>query len=57
MELKLEKNIEAVVEINGELFINFNDSFLYQAIKNDKASFYIKSKNKEKEVKIRILKK
>ena len=57
MELKLEKDVNVGVQVNGESFILSADGKLWQKIDNDKMFLLIKSENGEKEIKIQITKK
>lgn len=56
MELKLQPNIKAAVEIDGVLTIDFNNSVVYETIENEEAFFYIKTPDDSKQVKIRFVK-
>ena len=61
MEVKLQEKIKAAVEINGQLFIDFSNSLVYENIGKEEAFIYIKtvpdvSTGESKEIKIRFLK-
>ena len=55
MELKLAEKIKAVVEVNGEIIINMENSQVFENIGNEEALLYIKS-NDGKEIKVRFAK-
>lgn len=56
MKLTLEKDIRVAADINGEKFVGLEDGVLYQHMTDDEIFLFIKSKNEEKELKIRIIK-
>jgi len=56
MEVKLQEKVKAAVEIDGQLFVNFENSAVYEHISNEEAFIYIKSVVDNKEIKIRFLK-
>jgi len=55
MNLNLEKNIKAAVEINGTSFITSENSYLYQHMDEKDIFLFIKSDD-GKEIKIKISK-
>ena len=55
MNLKLAKDVKAAVEINGHVFISFENNNLYEYIDENEALIYIKS-NDGNEIKIKIVK-
>ena len=57
MELKLEKDANVAVQVDGEPFILSEDGKIWQRIEEDKIFMLIKSGNGEKEIKIQITKK
>jgi hypothetical protein len=56
MELKLQPEIRAAVEIDGTLAIDFNNSMVYENIDKEEAFFYIKTPDDSKQIKIRFVK-
>lgn len=57
MKLKIEQEVKAFIEINGESFISSEESLVYQNTDNpNEILMYIKSKNDSKEIKIKITK-
>jgi len=56
MQLKLQKDVCASVEINNEIIINAEESLVYENINSDQAFLYIKDKNENKKIKIHIKK-
>ena len=61
MEVKLREKIKAAVEIDGQLFIDFSSSLVYENIGKEEAFIYVKSipdtsTGISKEIKIRFLK-
>jgi len=53
--MKLEKDIKAAVEIDGQVVISMENSQVFQNIGKEEAFLYIKSTD-GKEVKVRFLK-
>lgn len=56
MELKLQPDIRAAVEIDGVVSIDFANSLVYEKIENEEAFFYIKNADDSKQIKIKFLK-
>lgn len=56
MKLTFEKDLKVAVEVNGEPFINLEKGVLYQSIGDNEAYLYIKNTDKDKEIKIKIIK-
>lgn len=56
MELKLQPDIKAAVEIDGQPIINLENSVVYENIGKEEAFLYIKSIIDNKEIKIKFLK-
>ena len=56
MELKINDNVKAVVEVDGQIIINMDNSVVYESIEDKEAFIYIKSKETGKNIKIRFLK-
>lgn len=56
MELKLQPEIKAAVEIDGTLIIDFNNSVVYETIEGEEAFFYIKTPDDSKQIKVRFVK-
>ena len=56
MELKFEKDVKAIAEINNQMFIGPENGVLYQHIDDKEIILSIKSTDGTREVKIRLLK-
>jgi hypothetical protein len=58
MELKLQPNVKAAVELDGQIIINIDNSVVYENIGKEEAFLYIKTLTEDpnKEIKIRFLK-
>ena len=56
MELKLQPDIKAAVEMDGALQIDFNNSLVYESIENEEAFLFVKSPDDSKQIKIRFVK-
>jgi hypothetical protein len=57
MELKIEKDVNVSVQVNGKPFIISSEGKLWQNIENEKALLMIKTEDGTKEIKIQIVKK
>ena len=55
MQLKINENIKAAVEVNGALIINIENSTVYDNIENNEAYIYIRAYDGT-EIKIRFVK-
>ena len=56
MELRLQKGLKVVVQIDGSTYINSLEGRLFERVEDDKAFLMIKSEDGKKEVKIQIIK-
>lgn len=56
MKLKLEKDINVAVEVDGKSFISSDKGLLYESITDKEIFLYIKNKDDNKEIKIIIKK-
>lgn len=56
MELKLQKGLKVVVQVDGSTYISSLEGRLFERIEDDKAFLMIKSEDGKKEVKIQIIK-
>jgi len=57
MKLKREKDVNIAVEVNGEKFISLEDGIVYQTSNDKEILICVKTKNEDKEIKMRIIKK
>jgi len=55
-ELKKQQNIKVAVTIDGSSFITTEEGELHEYVTDDEALLYIKSKEGNKEIKIKITK-
>ena len=53
-KLKKQTDLKVAVQVNGEPFILGGDGLLMEYVDDEKALLYIKSKDSDKEIKIRI---
>ena len=56
MELKLQPEIKAAIDVDGSLIIDFNNSMVYENIENEEAFLFVKSLDDSKQIKIRFIK-
>jgi hypothetical protein len=56
MNLNLAKNVKSAIEVNGEKFIELENSIVYECFEDNMFYLFIKEKDSEKQLKIRFVK-